>query len=124
MVEFQYGGEQMNKRVLITAGTALLCCVLAFTALYLYASRNNEALHTAVISVNGEEVRRIDLLTAPDEEFRVTNGEEYNIVCIRSGTVYVKEASCPDKICVRHGELRSEFLPIICLPNKLSIELK
>ena len=34
---------------------------------------------------------------------------------------HVTDAGCPDKICVNHGELRTEMLPIVCLPNRLII---
>lgn len=32
------------------------------------------------------------------------------------------EAECPDKTCVHMGWLSSGAMPIVCLPNHLSIE--
>ena len=34
----------------------------------------------------------------------------------------MKEADCPDQICVEHGPLRPGGTPIVCLPNRLSIQ--
>lgn len=72
---------------------------------------------------DGTVIRTVDLANAPDETFRIksADGESYNIICIRDGTICVSEAGCPDKICVRSGKLRSESLPVVCLPNRLVI---
>ena len=45
-----------------------------------------------------------------------------NTVEIKNGKVRMKFADCPDKRCVKQGFTKS--MPIICLPNKLSIEIK
>ena len=114
----------MKKRTIIIFAV----CAAVFAALCVYAfialNGTNDGLHTAVISVDGREVRRIDLLAAPDETFTVESENGYNIVCVKDGKISVIEASCPDKVCVNHGELASELLPIICLPNKMIIELR
>ena len=34
------------------------------------------------------------------------------------------EASCPDKICVDRGWIDNGVIPIVCLPNKLTIEIR
>ncbi len=36
----------------------------------------------------------------------------------------MKSAECPDKICVKHGELKSLNNPIVCLPNKIVIKFE
>lgn len=104
--------------IAFTAAAAVLICI------YLLIYNKSGGLHTAVVSFNGEVIRRIDLSSAPDEVFTVGDGEQYNVITVQDGTVFVSEASCPDKICVKHGKLESEYLPIICLPNKLVIELE
>jgi hypothetical protein len=40
---------------------------------------------------------------------------------IEDGEICVSSAECPDKTCVKMGKLRSESLPIVCLPNHLII---
>ena len=44
-----------------------------------------------------------------------------NVICIKNGEIFVQEADCPDKVCVKHGALLSGGTPIICLPNRLVI---
>ena len=49
------------------------------------------------------------------------DGKSYNDVCLHGGTVCMKDAGCPDLVCVHTGDLKYENLPIVCLPNKLVI---
>lgn len=110
------------KKIIIIAAVSVL---LIAAGIYIYfAFFGQTDAHTAEIKLNGTVIRTVDLGTAPDETFTVEGENGYNIVCIENGEISVKEASCPDKICVKHGPLKSELLPIICLPNKLEITLK
>lgn len=46
-----------------------------------------------------------------------------NICVIENGTVYMKSADCPDQICVKTKPIHSRAASIICLPNKVSVEI-
>ena len=46
-----------------------------------------------------------------------------NTAVIENGTVYMKYASCPDKLCIHQGRIRNSSKKIICLPNKVVIEV-
>ena len=46
-----------------------------------------------------------------------------NIVEIFDGEVNVKEADCPDQICVRHLPIAKQNEVIVCLPHKLVVEV-
>jgi hypothetical protein len=48
--------------------------------------------------------------------------DEHNSVEIAKGKVLMKYADCPDKRCMRQGA--GSVLPIICLPNKVVIEIR
>ena len=41
---------------------------------------------------------------------------------VQDGEIYMESAECPDQICVQHGPLQKNGGPIICLPNRLTIE--
>ncbi len=106
---------------------ALILILLAVgSCLYLLlGSMEKDASHRVRISQNGQVIREISLgeVTEPFE-FTVTgeNGS-YNTIRISPEGVAVTEASCPDKICVRTGIRKDSLLPIICLPNRLVIEI-
>ena len=56
----------------------------------------------------------------PDADRDRPAGE--NIITVADGEVFVSHADCPDQICVQHGPLQKTGGPIICLPNRLTIE--
>ncbi|HNZ88555.1 MAG TPA: NusG domain II-containing protein [Candidatus Cloacimonas acidaminovorans] len=56
------------------------------------------------------------------EQNKVIKIDEHNTVEIKNGKVRMKFADCPDKRCVKQGFTKS--MPIICLPNKLVIEIQ
>lgn len=77
------------------------------------------------IQVNGEEHKKIIFdkkiigKTIPIEtEFG------YNLIEIGDGEVWVVEASCPDELDVKQGKISRSGEIIVCLPNKLVIEIK
>ncbi len=46
-----------------------------------------------------------------------------NAVVIKNGEVYMKSATCPDKLCIHQGKISDSSKKIICLPNKVIIEV-
>jgi len=46
-----------------------------------------------------------------------------NTAVIENGSVYMKSATCPDKLCVHQGKVSDSAKKIICLPNKVVIEV-
>ncbi|MBQ6908213.1 MAG: NusG domain II-containing protein [Clostridia bacterium] len=46
-----------------------------------------------------------------------------NTAVIENGAVYMKDASCPDKLCMHQGKAYDSSKKIICLPNKVVIEV-
>jgi len=57
-----------------------------------------------------------------DREIRIDFPDGgYNIIQIQNHEIRISEADCPDLTCVKTGVLRSETLPIVCLPHRLII---
>lgn len=49
---------------------------------------------------------------------------EGNEIVIENGYVYMKAATCPDKVCVRSGKISKKGEQIICLPNKVIVRIE
>ena len=49
---------------------------------------------------------------------------EHNTIAIKDGTAYVSNADCPDKICYKHVPINRRGETIICLPNKVVVEIR
>ena len=58
----------------------------------------------------------------------ITENREYNVggntVIIENGKVYMKSADCPDKLCVKHKKIYKRNETIVCLPNRIVVEVK
>jgi hypothetical protein len=99
--------------ILIFSAVILLSAAVIFAA-RLYRPQNAEA----VLYADGREVRRFSL-AGDFEPYTFTYGG--NTLLIEPGAVSVCEADCPDRLCVIQGKIRTPNLPIVCLPNHLSV---
>lgn len=49
--------------------------------------------------------------------------QNYNLFSVTDGIVTMEAADCKDQICVRHTPIGNDRESIICLPNKIVIEI-
>ena len=93
--------------------------ILALAVLMLFAGKLFKVQgDTVIITKNGEIFGEYPLST--DAEISI--GDE-NIVKIEKGCAYMHTATCPDKLCIRQGKASDSSKKIICLPNKVTIEV-
>ena len=71
---------------------------------------------------DGTVLYTFDLASAEDQTFEIEYEGRINTVQIENGRIRMLEAECPDQTCVHMGWLDSGAMPIVCLPNHLSIE--
>ena len=60
--------------------------------------------------------------TYPLTEDRTVN-LGHNTVIINSGKAYISEADCPDRLCVKQGQISKIGQVIACLPNRVTVEV-
>ena len=46
-----------------------------------------------------------------------------NVLVIRDGEAYIREADCPDGLCVRQGKIHAPGQSLICLPHEIVVEI-
>lgn len=46
-----------------------------------------------------------------------------NTVVIKDGIVYMSDASCKNQVCVNSGKISKKGESIVCLPNKVIVEI-
>lgn len=110
----------MKKNDLILTGIVLLVALLAFFSWRLFFHGEGGK---AVVSVDGQVVKELPL--DKDTEYLITTSDgETNLLVIEGGEAYVREASCPDTVCVRTGKIKNEGEMIVCLPHKLIITIE
>ena len=77
----------------------------------------------AVISIDGKEQKKIELTDELDEEFTFKSVYGINSVAIHDGRIGIIEADCKDRICINEGFIGDVGERIVCLPNRLIIEI-
>lgn len=78
----------------------------------------------AAVYQDGELLRTIDLTSAAPYAFTVEGPAGTNTVEVERGRVRVSRADCPDQVCVHQGWISTGAAPIVCLPNKLVIQVE
>ena len=106
----------------------LIISVIIISLLSLGFIRNNNAGYKQKyisVQVNGQEYKKIIFdkkvigKTIPIEtEFG------YNLIEVGDGEVWVIEASCPDELDIKQGKISNSGEIIVCLPNRLVVEIK
>lgn len=114
-----------NKKILIEIILISAIFILSLS-LYLVYNFTAEEGNTAVVSVSGVTVAEYSL--SKDGEYLINgyNGGT-NLLVIEDGKAYVKEASCPQYTgsgaCVYQGKISLVGQTIICIPNRVIIEI-
>ena len=105
----------MKQRSWILIFTVLAAALAALTALQ---TKHGGTL--AAVYQDGRQIAVLDL--RHDTELTVSGPAGKNVIVVAGGQVSVQQADCPDQICVKHGPLTENGGPIVCLPNRLSVQ--
>ena len=71
---------------------------------------------------NGKIYQQIELEQNNTIKIEQENGD-YNEVVIQDGYVWMTDADCPDKLCVKHNKIHYNHETIVCLPHKVVVEI-
>lgn len=113
----------MTKGVKISLACVIVIFIVSvvLTVIFMRPKKaDNDAVWVEIVR-NDEVLYRLDLNSEEDRSFRIECDNGWNEVTISSGKISITDADCPDKTCIKTGVLRSEYVPIICLPHKLVI---
>lgn len=105
------------KRDVMLAFGIVLFSVLLLAAMLIFRSEGG----SAVVTVSGKEYVRVSLST--DSETPIETDLGYNLLIVEDGEAYIKDASCPDKICVHHRRIKYSGETVTCLPNEVVVRI-
>lgn len=88
-----------------------------------YMSGDSSQARSVVITVDGQVRKTFPLRQGYVGEFRVDGDGGLNVVEYRDGRVRMKEADCPDQICVQSGWISTPQQQIVCLPYRVVIKV-
>lgn len=107
----------MKKKDLWLILIALIIAALAMGLFVLTKKKGS----TVLITIDGKEYKRLSL--EQDQELTIDTQYGHNHLVIENGYVKMKEADCPDRICVEHARIHFQNETIVCLPHKLVVEV-
>lgn len=77
---------------------------------------------TVTVTVDGEVVSRLPL--DQDTELLIVGyGGGTDLLVIQNGEVFIREASCPDQVCVHTGKADA-LKSIVCAPNRVVVSIE
>lgn len=104
----------------------ILLAVIALSAFLISASLAGAEEASGlemVVSVNGREVLSRPLGNG-DQRITVRGYQGESLIEVSGGKVHMVDSACPDKLCVRTGWISRPHESIVCLPNRVVIELR
>jgi hypothetical protein len=75
------------------------------------------------IEVDGKPYKKLNLENR-NETIKIKTDLGSNIIEIKDGKIHVEDADCPDKICIKDGYISNPGEILVCLPNKVVIQIK
>lgn len=114
-----------SKTKAFTAAVLLMFIVSAAVFIKMGLDSRNNSL-VKIVS-DGKVIYEFNLQGHNEEIIDIPspNGGK-NTVEIKDGTVFVADATCPDKLCIKQGKRGADCMnaaPIVCLPNKMYISV-
>lgn len=112
------------KRMAKKSDMVLLACIflvlLACVVLFQFFWR--QAGGRVTVTVDGEVYGTYSLDDDRTVEIKA-DGKVTNVLEIHSGSADIVSADCPDKLCVRQRAVSRRRETIVCLPNKVVVEV-
>lgn len=92
--------------------------VFAGVGFLIYASFGRQTAGIVKITVDGELFGTYSL----EKEQKIQINDTNHLV-IKDGQADMTEADCPDQVCVEHISISKNKETIVCLPNKVIVEI-
>ncbi len=108
-----------QKKRLIFDLALVLCLLLFALVLFFVTRKTNDDGAFVRVTLGGEFVAEYSLFK--DGEYTLNGGT--NILLINNGKASVIYANCPDKTCKRTAPISLVGERIVCLPNRIMIEI-
>lgn len=97
-------------------------CVLAAVGTGIGINMAKKPGSQIVVLVDGVEQARYSLFE--EQEIEIETQEGNNRLYIHDETADMKEADCPDQLCVNQKGIRMVGETIVCLPHRVVIEVE
>ena len=110
---------QVGKRKFLYDIILVLVFILVGISAFFVLKLSRAEGEAVRVQVDGETVAEYPL--DKDGEYPINGGS--NVLVVKDGEAYMKSADCPDRLCVKSGRISRAGEQIICLPNRVSVEV-
>lgn len=76
----------------------------------------------ATIKVDGRTMETV-FLSGKERQIQIETPHSLNILEVKDGQIRMVKADCPDKVCIHSGPISEVYETIVCLPNRLIVEI-
>lgn len=117
----------MKRGDIILIGVVIVAALAFMVPKWLFQN-SSENLHNgenlvAVITVNGEHYKSVEL-TDKEQEIKITTADgHYNLLKVHDHGIEMIDADCPDKVCLTFGFVNRNGDTIVCLPHRVLVEI-
>ena len=113
----------------LTKGDIILVALLIVFSIFLafYMSKVSDETDKKYVSIqiNGEEIDTIEFSKdIIGKTYKIETEYGYNILEFGDEEVKIIDASCLDKLCINQGTINKIGHLLVCLPNRLVVEIK
>ena len=98
----------------------LLPAALLLAGLALFGGKGDRA----VVTRDGEPYGEYLLSADQSVDIAAADGRVTNRLVIEKGQARMEWADCPDQICVEHAVISKGGQSIVCLPNRVTVEIR
>ena len=106
-----------NDKILI--GGALLLAAFSYLVIFWLSGEKGGQ---AVVFVDKEQTAAYDLGIDGSYEIQTERGR--NLLVNKDGKAKMKEADCPDGLCVKQKAIDKKGETIVCLPHRVVVEIQ
>ena len=107
-----------RKNDILILVVLLILAVAGFFAFRFFKSGEGNSV---LVTVDGELLGEYEL--EDDSMVKIEGKVGECILVIEDGMAYMNEADCPNQICVNHSPISFKGETIVCLPNRVIIEI-
>ncbi len=108
----------MKKNDFFLIGGIVVLIAIILLVMQLGKSEGRNVL----VIINGQENKTFNL--NEDIIYKIQHDDgEWNTLEIKDGHVRMIDASCPDKVCVKHKSMHYNGEKITCIPNKVILKV-
>lgn len=113
----------MNLKFIKKGDIIIVALILLAAAVFAFWSNSKTESLQAVITVDGETVKTVDLANIKEKFTFIPATDPRVVITAENGEIRFESAECEDKLCVACGNLSKHGDTAVCLPSKTVITI-